>query len=102
MGLVAQRKARGPKVIEMDGKLPLWPEDDIEFVHQNLKRPCSISGFLTSLGIDAVSSTGQGRSSAWYRISAAFRKGLASGRLTKEDGQKGWRRADQEREAQAS
>ena len=99
---MAQRKVRGPKVIEMDGKLPLWPEDDVEFIYQNLKRPCSISGFLTSLGIDAVSGTGQGRSSAWYRISAGFRKGLAKGRLTKEEGQKGWRRFDQERESRAS
>ena len=86
----------------MDGKLPLWPEDDVEFICRNLKRPCSISGFLTQLGIEATNSTGQGRSSAWYRISAGFRKGLAEERLTKEEGQKGWRIAEHEREARAS
>ena len=92
---------RGPKVIEMDGKLPLWPEDDVDFICTNLKRPCSISGFLAQLGVEAANSTGQGRSREWYRIAAGFRKGLAQKRLTKEDGQKGWRVAEQEREARA-
>lgn len=79
----------------MRGKLPRYTEDDVEFIVRNLAtmEPQGISGFMSNLGIDPRSSStdSTGPSAEYYRIAAAFRRGLASGRLTKNMGQKSWR-----------
>ena len=96
----------GPRPIEMSGKLPRYPEDDVEFVCRHLApiEPQCIAGLMDRLGIETRSnvSTSNGPSPEYYRIAAAFRRGLSLGRLTKNLGQKSWRVAVKTTQARAS
>jgi hypothetical protein len=90
---VKSKRSAEPKPIEMDGLLPRYREDDVEFVVRNLMRfePTNIAQFVQRMGLPLHSQSGNGKSSAYFRIASAFARGLEMGMLTKNLGRDSWR-----------
>jgi hypothetical protein len=81
------------KEIEMQGGIPRFADDDVEWICRHLGdiAPQSIAGFMQHMKVETRSMSGSGPSPAYYRIAAAFKRGEGSGRLMKGVGRKSWR-----------
>jgi hypothetical protein len=88
----AKKRSLEPTIEMLDG-LPRFQEDDLAFILRELPRlaPCSISTFIEKIGLQSRSFTSGAPSSIYHRLSGAFRKGLAEGKLLKNGGRKSWR-----------
>lgn len=79
--------------IEMRGKLPRYPENDVEFVIAALKKaePCTIADLARSLGIEPRV---DGMPSPDYnRLQSALKKAEEEGRAARPGGRASWRTA---------